>query len=302
MTTLAVDYVTEMVAVHLIVAGSNDRKMFSDQALRQLAASIDEHGIAQPPTLRRLPDGRFEIVAGERRVRAMRDILGWSEVPAMVREMTDDQASDVMLLENVQRVDLDPFEEARGYAVRMSGRELTVIQVAKLAAVPESRVRRRLRLVSVCDEMAAAVRAGDLPVTWCETASTLDHDRQRSALRAYTTTPNLTEPAWRALVGRFQEAQDQDSMFSLDALTVETWTAEAIEGATVVPMSETREQMLGLAEIAELLGRPRSTVYKWQARHQLPDPDQTVSGMAIWYQSTIVEWARETKRLPADMI
>ncbi len=78
----------------LIDAGPNDRQTFSESALVELAASIAAHGLAQPPTVRPVGD-RFEIVAGERRGRAMRDVLGWATIPALVRTMTDAEASTV---------------------------------------------------------------------------------------------------------------------------------------------------------------------------------------------------------------
>ncbi|MCP4644493.1 MAG: ParB/RepB/Spo0J family partition protein, partial [bacterium] len=94
--TITTARITQVPARH-IVAGTNDRQVFNAAELAELAASIDEHGLAQPPTLRPIDDDRFEIVAGERRVRAMRDVLKWSEIPALVRAMDDETASAIML-------------------------------------------------------------------------------------------------------------------------------------------------------------------------------------------------------------
>lgn len=98
--------------------GQNDRTVFRPEELEALAASIQADGLIQPITVRPTPGGRFEIVAGERRYRAI-GLLGWETVPAIVRDLTDEQASTIMLLENVHRVDIDPVDEARAYQSRI---------------------------------------------------------------------------------------------------------------------------------------------------------------------------------------
>jgi len=107
------------IPVEKIIVGNNDRKQFNQQGLAELATSIAEHGLAQPPTLRPVIDGMYEIVAGERRTRAMRDVLKWKFIPAIVRDLDDQQASAIMLIENIERKDLNPMEEAQAYSERM---------------------------------------------------------------------------------------------------------------------------------------------------------------------------------------
>lgn len=110
----------ELVPVEHIVRGDNDREDFNPTGLLELADSIRANGLAQKPVYRKRADGMYEIVAGERRTRAMRDLLGWRHIPAEVSEDMDDRtASAIMLSENRGRRNLNPIEEARGYAKRL---------------------------------------------------------------------------------------------------------------------------------------------------------------------------------------
>ena len=126
--------VVERVPIDAIAPGDNDREDFDAAALQELADSIGQYGLAQPITVRPVGRDRFQIVAGERRWRACR-LLGWPTIPALVREMDDETASGVMLLENVQRAELNPIEEARAYARRMARFGWDVDRVAAAANV-----------------------------------------------------------------------------------------------------------------------------------------------------------------------
>ena len=90
------------------------RKTFEPEALDELAASIREHGVIQPLTVRKMPSGFYQIIAGERRWRAAR-LAGLDEVPVVIIEADDKKAMELALIENLQRADLTPIEEARGY-------------------------------------------------------------------------------------------------------------------------------------------------------------------------------------------
>jgi ParB family chromosome partitioning protein len=149
--------VTE-IPVQQVRPGANDRTSFDEAGISDLAASIEVHGLAQPITVRPHGDG-FEIVAGERRFRAVKH-LGRTTVPAIVRDYTDEQASAVMLLENVQRADLDPVDEAHAYQSRIDRFGLTVGQVAEMAGVTAARVCTRLPVLRLFPEAQHLVRVG----------------------------------------------------------------------------------------------------------------------------------------------
>ncbi len=137
------------------------RHYFEDEALAELAASIEKHGILQPLLVRPMPDGSYQIVAGERRWRAAR-MAGLKEVPVVIRELTDRETAELALIENLQREDLNPMEEAKGYQYLMDQYDLTQEQVA--TAVDKSRpaVANVLRLLKLPEATASLVENGSL--------------------------------------------------------------------------------------------------------------------------------------------
>ncbi len=137
------------------------RKRFDDAALAELADTIREHGILQPLTVRRLGSGYYQIIAGERRWRAAR-LAGLSEVPAVVIEADDRKATELALIENLQREDLDPLEEAEGYKKLMESYQLTQEDVAERVGKSRSAVANALRLLGLCPEVRALVEEGKL--------------------------------------------------------------------------------------------------------------------------------------------
>ena len=137
------------------------RKRFDDTALDELADSIREHGILQPLTVRRLGTGYYQIIAGERRWRAAR-LAGLTEVPAIVIEADDRKATELALIENLQREDLDPMEEAEGYRKLMDTYQMTQEDVANRVGKSRSAVANALRLLGLCPEVRELVEAGKL--------------------------------------------------------------------------------------------------------------------------------------------
>ena len=137
------------------------RKHFDDAALADLADSIREHGIIQPLTVRKLASGYYQIIAGERRWRAAR-LAGLREVPVVVIEADDKKAMELALIENLQRADLTPIEEARGYQQLIGEYGLTQEQVADRVSKSRPAVANAMRLLSLPDELLALVEEGKL--------------------------------------------------------------------------------------------------------------------------------------------
>ena len=137
------------------------RRHFDEAALQDLADSIREHGIIQPLTVRRLSSGYYQIIAGERRWRAAR-IAGLSEVPAIVIEADDRKMTELSLIENLQREDLDPIEEAEGYKTLMDNYQLTQEEAAERVGKSRSAVANSLRLLGLCPEVRAMLQSGAL--------------------------------------------------------------------------------------------------------------------------------------------
>lgn len=137
------------------------RKEFDEQALSELADSIREHGIIQPLLVRRMENGRYQLVAGERRWRAAR-MVGLAEVPAIIRELTEIQVMEMALIENLQREDLNPLEEATGYKELMNACGLTQEEVAKRVGKSRSAVANSLRLLNLPQELRPYLASGAL--------------------------------------------------------------------------------------------------------------------------------------------
>ena len=135
------------------------RHHFDEDALQDLADSIREHGIIQPLTVRRLSSGYYQIIAGERRWRAAR-IAGLHEVPAIVIEADDRKMTELSLIENLQREDLDPIEEAEGYKTLMDSYQLTQEEAAERVGKSRSAVANSLRLLGLCPEVREMLQNG----------------------------------------------------------------------------------------------------------------------------------------------
>ena len=135
------------------------RKEFDSEALSELADSIAQHGVLQPLLLRPMLSGGYRIVAGERRWRAAR-MAGLSEVPAVVREMTDTEEMLFALIENLQREDLTPLEEAKGYRTLIESQGFTQEEVSKAVGKSRPTVTNALRLLNLPEEVQEMLESG----------------------------------------------------------------------------------------------------------------------------------------------
>ena len=136
---------------------SQPRKDFDEEALGELADSIAKHGLLQPILVRPLTLGGYEIVAGERRYRASR-MAGLTEVPVIIRELTESETMELALIENLQREDLSPLEEAQGYNVLISEHGFTQEEVAKSVGKSRPAVANALRLLKLPESIAAYLK------------------------------------------------------------------------------------------------------------------------------------------------
>ncbi len=159
------------------------RRHFDEAALQDLADSIREHGIIQPLTVRRLSSGYYQIIAGERRWRAAR-LAGLSEVPATVIEADDRKTTELSLIENLQREDLDPIEEAEGYKTLMDSYQLTQEEAAERVGKSRSAVANSLRLLGLCPEVRAMLQSGKLSGGHARTLLPLKDEMQLQAAKA----------------------------------------------------------------------------------------------------------------------
>ena len=156
------------------------RRDFDEEELQALADSITEHGIIQPLTVRQLSSGYYQIIAGERRWRAAR-IAGLSEVPVVVMEADDKKAMELALIENLQRQDLNPVEEALGYQSLMEDYGLTQEDAARRVGKSRPAVANALRLLNLAPEVLEKVRAGELTAGHARAVLTLKTEKKQLA-------------------------------------------------------------------------------------------------------------------------
>ena len=156
------------------------RKHFDEEALAGLAESIRQHGIIQPLTVRRLSSGYYQIIAGERRWRAAR-MAGLAEVPAIVIEADDRMVMELGLIENLQREDLNPMEEAAGYRSLIEDYGLTQEEAAQRVSRSRPAVANAMRLLTLDESVREAVKDGRLSAGHARALLPLPAARQREA-------------------------------------------------------------------------------------------------------------------------
>jgi ParB family chromosome partitioning protein len=175
------------------------RRHFDPDALQELADSISAQGMVQPVVVRPVDDG-FELIAGERRWRAAQ-IAGLQEMPGVVRELEDQAAAAIALIENIQREDLNPLEEARAIARLVEDFELTHQQVSEAVGRSRASVSNLLRLQELDDNVKELVETGHLEMGHARALLGLKGDRQR-ALARQVADRGLTVRATEQLVKR----------------------------------------------------------------------------------------------------
>ena len=169
----------QLLPIHKVEPNANQpRQDFDEEELASLADSIGTHGIVQPLTVRQLPSGYYQIIAGERRWRAAR-IAGLHEVPAVVIEADDKKTMELALIENLQRQDLNPVEEALGYQTLMADYGLTQEETAKRVGKSRPAVANALRLLSLCPDVLEMVRSGQLSAGHARAVLTLKTEKQQ---------------------------------------------------------------------------------------------------------------------------
>lgn len=156
------------------------RREFSEDSIKELAETLDKDGLLQPIVVREDGD-QYEIIAGERRYRAAKS-LGWETIPAIVKNMDDDQAAFLALIENLQREDLNPIDEAKAYTNLMKLNNLTQTALAKDMGKSQSYVANKLRLLKLGDEVQQALIEGKITARHGRALIGLSEDDQKRVL------------------------------------------------------------------------------------------------------------------------
>ena len=156
------------------------RHDFDETGLNELAASIRENGLIQPITVRKA-GSRYEIVAGERRLRACRS-LGWTHIPALISEVSDKEMAQLALIENIQREDLSPIEEAEAYRTILAEGDLTQEQLADKIGKSQSAIANKLRLLNLDEDVRNAIASRQISERHGRAILTLKPEQQKKAL------------------------------------------------------------------------------------------------------------------------
>lgn len=157
------------------------RKVFDQTEIQELAQTISEHGLLQPIVVREFRPGEYEIIAGERRFRAVK-LLRWEKIPAIVEKMTDAESASLALIENLQRAQLSPVEEAQAYKQLMEFNHLTQATLAKGMGKSQSFVANKLRLLKLIKPVQNAILDGRITERHGRALLSLDEDQQRTLL------------------------------------------------------------------------------------------------------------------------
>ena len=221
------------------------RKTFDDETLAELSASIAEHGLLQPIAVRPKPSGGYLIVAGERRWRASR-MAGLTEVPVIVKDVTDEQAMELALVENLQREDLDPVEEAAGIRELMTRCDLTQEQAARKLGKSRSALANSLRLLETVLEL---LKSGFI---------TIGHAKVVLGLP----TPELQEEAAQMIADNQLNVRQAEALCKKLAKPAKEPVAAPLPSALPVEVEESLKQALGSeVRVAYHDGKGKLTVH-----------------------------------------
>ena len=224
------------------------RKTFDDETLAELSASIAEHGLLQPIAVRPKPSGGYLIVAGERRWRASR-MAGLTEVPVIVKDVTDEQAMELALVENLQREDLDPVEEAAGIRELMTRCDLTQEQAARKLGKSRSALANILRLLSLPETVLELLKSGFI---------TIGHAKVVLGLP----TPELQEEAAQMIADNQLNVRQAEALCKKLAKPAKEPVAAPLPSALPVEVEESLKQALGSeVNVAYHGGKGKLTVH-----------------------------------------
>ena len=224
------------------------RKTFDDETLAELSASIAEHGLLQPIAVRPKPSGGYLIVAGERRWRASR-MAGLTEVPVIVKDVTDEQAMELALVENLQREDLDPVEEAAGIRELMTRCNLTQEQAARKLGKSRSALANSLRLLSLPETVLELLKSGFITIGHAKVVLSLP-------------TPELQEEAAQMIADNQLNVRQAEALCKKLAKPTKEPVAAPLPSALPVEVEESLKQALGSeVRVAYHDGKGKLTVH-----------------------------------------
>lgn len=258
----------EVIDIELIdVSGDNERKEFDQEAIEQLAATIRQHGLIEPIVIRPTSTPRFELIAGERRLRAVKK-LGWCEVPAHIVSADATQAAAMRLIENLHRVDLNPIEEATGYQALLSEHGYTQTQLGELLGCSQAKIANAVRMLKLPESWRRRIITGEIPASHSRAViKYADSPRVLAAIEAtfFEEGVNCENVGTRE---QFSETCDDVALHATEPISYGVageacvWSPKL--GRMVPPFTPTAEQLEKL-ELVPMAGNPRvANVVLWR--------------------------------------
>ena len=226
------------------------RSSFDEEALQELAQSIREHGVLQPILVRPQIYGGYQIVAGERRYRASR-IAGQTEIPAIIRELSDSETMQIALIENLQRSDLSVLEEAKGYQTLIDEYDFSQEDVARTVGKSRSAVANTLRLLGLSDEIKELLDAGKLSAGHARALLTLEDDKIAADAAKKIVKEGLSVRETEKMVKKIEPDHPQKKPYSGKKVNIYTEVELALSAAlgTKVTVTENKNKKGGTLNI-----------------------------------------------------
>ena len=226
------------------------RRHFDEDALQELAQSISEHGVLQPILVRPMIYGGYQIIAGERRYRASR-MAGLTEIPAIIRELSDSETMQIALIENLQRSDLSPLEEARGYQTLIDEYGFSQEDVARTVGKSRSAVANTLRLIGLPDEVKDLLEEGKLSAGHARALLIVEDDKAAVETAKKIVKDGLSVRETEKLVKKLDSAKPQKKKSSERKVTAYTEVELALTMAlgTKVTVTENKNKKGGTLNI-----------------------------------------------------
>ena len=245
------------ISVEVIVPNRfQPRREFDEAALEELRESIARHGILQPLSVRAVGDGKYELIAGERRLRAAR-LAGRATVPVVVRTASDAEMAEMALIENIQREDLNPIEEARAYEQLLTKFRLSQEELARRVARSRSAIANSVRLLRLAEEVQAFIANGVLSMGQTRPLLALESKTLQREAAEYIQEHELSARGAEALVKRLLKDPNvlKKAAQPAKVRTPDIFVREAEERltrslGTKVRIQESREQGKGRLEIS----------------------------------------------------
>lgn len=234
------DEVVQLYLDDIIPNRFQPREVFDEKALKELAVSIKEHGVIQPIIVRNV-NGKYEIIAGERRYKASA-LAGLTKIPAIVRDLDDKESSKVAMLENLQRKNLNPIEEARTYQKILEIDEMTQEELARTMGKSQAAVSNKLRLLSLPDEIQDYLLKEELSERHARTLLKLEDNEKKKELAKRVIDEKMSVRNLEEEIKKINEEPKEEKKEKPKKEEVTASTSAFVNDSPLIPTAEVEDE------------------------------------------------------------